>query len=113
MDELVTELEQQTQQALAELAMMDVERLAEYMERRGTLMEAFIQATAAVPTRDTVKYKERIQAILSMDPIFHQKLTQFRDEAREQLAKIDNGKTQKNAYDNAYDNESYFFDRKK
>ncbi|MDQ0902938.1 hypothetical protein [Paenibacillus sp. V4I7] len=113
MDELVTELEQRTQQALAELAMMDAERLAEYMEQRGTLMQAIIDATLAVPAQNTMTYKERIQAILGADPIFVQKLTQFRDEAREQLAKIDNGKTQKNAYDNAFDNESYFFDRKK
>ncbi|NOU66721.1 hypothetical protein GC096_21990 [Paenibacillus sp. LMG 31461] len=113
MDKLVTELEQQTQQALAELITMDVERLSEYMERRGTIMQALLKVTEVTAKSEMGRYKARIQAVLSLDPIFVKKLRQFRDEASVQLAKIDNGKTQRNAYDNNYDVESYFFDRKK
>lgn len=113
MDELVSELEQRTEQALAELTTMDIEQLSSYMEQRWVLMQALIDASEGASPRDKEKFKDRIQAIVSLDPIFFQKLTKFRDQARSQLTKIDNGKTQKNAYDNQYDGDSYFFDKKK
>ncbi|CAH1215744.1 hypothetical protein PAECIP111891_04303 [Paenibacillus allorhizoplanae] len=113
MGELVAELEKRTQQALAELTTMDIDQLSEYMEQRGLLMQALINATENASDGDKEKFKDRIESIVSLDPIFLQKLTKFRDQARSQLTKIDNGKTQKNAYDNQYDGDSYFFDKKK
>lgn len=113
MDKLVSELEQLTQQGLAELVTMDAEHLSTFMEQRSSIMEALLKATKEKTTRDKAAYKERIQAIVSLDSIFLRKLEQFRDEASAQLAKLDTGKTQRNAYDSHYDDESYFFDRKK
>jgi hypothetical protein len=111
MDKLVTELEQLTQQGLAELVTMDAERLGEFMEQRGEIMEALLDMTPSVLQK--ASFKDRIQAVISLDPIFLRKMEQFRDEASSQLAKLDTGKTQRNAYDNNYDGESLFFDRKK
>lgn len=113
MDKLVVELEQLTQQALAELVTMDADRISEFMEKRGTVMQELLSATVAMTARDKEAYQSRIQSVISLDPIFLKKLQQFRDEASLQLAKLDTGKTQRNAYDNHYDGESYFFDRKK
>lgn len=111
MDKLVNELEQITQQGLAELVTMDAERLSEFMEQRGKIMEALLAITPSALQK--ASFKDRIQAVVSLDPIFLRKLEQFRDEASFQLAKLDTGKTQRNAYDNNYDGESLFFDRKK
>ncbi|NOV00457.1 hypothetical protein [Paenibacillus planticolens] len=113
MDKLVTELEQLTQQGLAELVTMDAERISEFMEKREDIMQALLNATGTATARDKETYQSRIQAVISLDPIFLKKLQQFRDEASMQLAKLDTGKTQRNAYDNHYDTESFFFDRKK
>ncbi|NOU90381.1 hypothetical protein GC102_32275 [Paenibacillus sp. LMG 31460] len=111
MDKLVTELEQLTQQGLAELVTMDAERLGEFMEQRGEIMEALLAITPSATQK--ASFKDRIKAVVSLDPIFLRKMEQFRDEASSQLAKLDTGKTQRNAYDNNYDGESLFFDRKK
>lgn len=111
MDKLVTELEQLTQQGLAELVTMDAGRLGEFMEQRGEIMEALLAITPSALQK--ASFKDRIQAVVSLDPIFLRKMEQFRDEASSQLAKLDTGKTQRNAYDNNYDGESLFFDRKK
>ncbi|GFZ97679.1 hypothetical protein GCM10008018_49930 [Paenibacillus marchantiophytorum] len=111
MDRLVTDLEQLTQQGLAELVTMDAERLGAFMEQRSNIMTALLQVTSTSTNKEA--YKDRIQAVLSLDPIFLRKLEQFRDEASSQLTKLDTGKIQRNAYDTHYDPESYFFDRKK
>ncbi len=111
MDKLVADLEQLTQQGLAELVTMDAERLGEFMEQRGEIMEALL--AIAPSALQKASFKDRIQAVVSLDPIFLRKMEQFRDEASSQLAKLDTGKTQRNAYDNNYDGESLFFDRKK
>ncbi|TXK80942.1 hypothetical protein [Paenibacillus sp. N3.4] len=111
MDKLVVELERLTQQGLAELVTMDADRLAEFMEQRGRVMHALLQVTPTVHNKEV--YKERIQAVVSLDSIFLRKLEQYRDEASSQLTKLDAGKTQRNAYDHHYEPESLFFDRKK
>lgn len=113
MDKLVTELEQLTQQGLADLAMMDAERLGDFMEQRSKLILGLIQAAESTTAREKDTYKARIQSVLNLDPIFLKKLEYFRDEASSQLAKLERGKTQRNAYDTHYDGESIFFDRKK
>ncbi|BFT68684.1 hypothetical protein [Paenibacillus sp. P36] len=113
MDKLVVELEQLTQQGLAELVTMDAEHISEFMEKRANIMQALLRATETVTARDKEAFQSRIQAVISLDPIFLKKLQQFKDEASLQLAKLETGKTQRNAYDNHYDGESFFFDRKK
>ncbi|MDD9271814.1 hypothetical protein ACFPES_32775 [Paenibacillus sp. GCM10023248] len=113
MDKLVTELERLTQQGLADLVTMDVERITDFMEQRGEIMQKLIEAREKATAIDKSAYKTRIQSVLSLDAIFIKKLEQFRNEASLQLAKLDAGKTQRNAYDNHYDGESLFFDRKK
>lgn len=113
MDKLVTELELLTQEAMAIMASIDPDSLSVFMERRGVIMEALIAATERATPQDKEQYKGRIRAVVSLDPIIRQKLQLFRDQASAQLSKIDQGKTQRNAYDSQFDNESYFFDRKK
>ncbi|RTE07943.1 hypothetical protein [Paenibacillus whitsoniae] len=113
MEKLVTELEQITQQAMAELSMMDAERMSVYMEQRGQLMEAILANVDKASAAEKNVYKARLQAIISLDPIIRKKLEQFRQQASDQLVKLDQGKTQRNAYDQAYDQASLFFDRKK
>lgn len=113
MDKLVTELEQLTQHGLTELVTMNAECISEFMEKRGNIMQKLLNAAETATARDKEAYQSRIQAVISLDPIFLKKLEQFRDEAGTQLSKLDMGKTQRIAYDNHYDGESFFFDRKK
>lgn len=111
MDRLIIELEQLTERGLAALATMDSEQLTDFMDQRSGIIEALMKVT---PTpKEKLAYRDRIQTVISYDAIFLSKLEKLRDEAAQQLSKLEAGKTQRSAYDHAYDTDSYFFDRKK
>ncbi|MNI18169.1 hypothetical protein D3C73_715670 [compost metagenome] len=113
MDNLIVELEQLTHSGLASLALMDDEQFAEFMEQRGRIVAAIGKLAASCSDTDKQAFKQRVQVILSYDDIFMARMNKLKQEAADQLAKLDAGRTQRNAYDNDYDAESFFFDRKK
>lgn len=111
MDKLISELEGLTRRGLADISSMSVEELSEFMEQRSMLVDTLLREA---PTNEQkTAYRTRIQAILSKDPIFINKLNQYKEEASRQVAKVEIGRVQRKAYDQVVDNESYFFDRKK
>jgi len=111
MDNLIQQLEELTKQGLAQLAGMDYEQLGEFMERRS----AIIKTITAVPltAAQQALYRDRVREVLRQDPVFKAKMEALRNEAREHLQKFEAGRTQRHAYDHAYDGESFFFDKRK
>ncbi|SFL89792.1 hypothetical protein SAMN03159341_111139 [Paenibacillus sp. 1_12] len=113
MDKLIAELEELTKQGLLELGSMDYEQVVEFMERRTLIVDELLEHIPSL--REKIIYKGRIQAVLSHDHAFIAKMMEHKDEASLQLAKLDKGRTQRNAYDmdSAYDVGSVLFDKKK
>ncbi|MCD1260824.1 flagellar protein FliT [Paenibacillus athensensis] len=111
MDSLIQRLEELTRQGLEQLPNMDYEQLGEFMESRAAIINSI--ASVSLTTAQQALYRGRIQEVLRQDPIFKAKMEALRSEAREQLQKFETSRTQRNAYDHAYDGESFFFDKKK
>jgi hypothetical protein len=111
MDKLIQQLEKLTKSGLAQLPEMTEEKLTTFMEQRTPIIEALLQRIPS--SNEKQLYGNRIQAILSHDDAFIEKMEHFKEEARDQLNRLDAGRTQRNSYDSAYNQESFFFDKKK
>jgi hypothetical protein len=112
MDKLIEELERLTQLGLIELPSMTHESLSEFMEQRGLIIDTLLQFTPEPLEKEM--YTKRIHAILSHDDAFIAKMEHYKEEAKDQLSRLNAGRTQRNSYTSeAYDQESFYFDKKK
>ncbi|SEC34553.1 hypothetical protein [Paenibacillus sp. GP183] len=111
MDKLIEELENLTLLGLAELPGMLEEQLTKFMEQRTKIIDILLQHTPS--QNEKMQYIERLEAILSHDTAFIAKMNFFKEEAQDQLNKIEASRKQRNVYDSGYNGESFFFDKKK
>jgi hypothetical protein len=111
MDKLIEELENLTLTGLAELPSMLNEQLTEFMEQRTKIIDILLQHTPS--QNEKLLYIERLEAILSHDTSFIAKMNFFKEEAQDQLNKIEASRKQRKIYDSGYIGESYFIDKKK
>jgi hypothetical protein len=111
MDKWIEELEELTQSNLAKLPNMSSGQVSEFMDQRTEMIDALLQLKLGPQEKQV--YKKRIDAVLSYDVAFLSKMEFLKEEAREQLNKLDKARTQRKAYDSTYDVESFFIDKKK
>jgi hypothetical protein len=111
MDKWVAELEELTSGIAARLLEADYEELAQFVDKRDLIigqLQSQVELGASL-----AGYKPRLQAILAHDQAIMARMFELKNEAADGLAKLDQGKRQKNAYETAYAPDSYFFDKKK
>jgi hypothetical protein len=111
MDKWIQELEELTQSNLDKLPNMSSAQVSEFMDQRSVIIDGLLQLKLGPQEKQI--YRKRIDAVLSYDALFLSKMEFFKEEAREQLNKLDNARTQRKAYNSAYDVESFFIDKKK
>jgi hypothetical protein len=89
----------------------DYEELEAFVEKREALMEQIRTQEEQKPF--LANHSERVSRILEHDHAIKGRMLALKLEASDALARMDQGKKQKSAYEAAYSPDSYFFDKRK
>lgn len=111
MDELITELERLTAGMADSLDQADDQAFSAFVDERQAIIDQLQEQ--ALPPQQAAKYRERVMRLLEHDDHIISRMQQLKDEASEQLAKLKQGREQRQVYEAAYTPDSIFFDRKK
>ncbi|MFS1514790.1 flagellar protein FliT [Chengkuizengella sp. SCS-71B] len=111
MDSLISQLESLTKQTYDQLSSMNYEQLAQFVQKREEIINQI--KNIKITDEHIQKYQKLIQNITQYDQQILEKMKRLKDEASQELHKIQSGKKQKTAYQNTYTADSVFFDRKK
>jgi DNA repair ATPase RecN len=113
MDDLLRQLEQETEEIMRSLPDVPFEQLAEFVEIR----ERYLQKIAEYPdaAREMIHYHTRVKHLLGYDTKIVARMSALRDEAQAMLQKANQAKKQRTLYDSEYDYESpgIFMDNRK
>ncbi|WP_438447376.1 hypothetical protein [Gorillibacterium sp. sgz5001074] len=111
MDELLKDLEELTLEIAEKLQELEFEDLLEFVDQREELLTQLREADNG--QQPLAGYQDRIRRLLSHDDAILARMLELKNEASAGLAKIEQGKRQKNRYESAYAADSYFFDQRK
>ncbi|NDI36511.1 flagellar protein FliT [Chengkuizengella sediminis] len=111
MDKLIPQLEELTKQTFEQLNSMSYEQLEQFVQNREKIINQI--KNIKITDEHKQKYQQMIQNITKYDKQILEKMKKLKNEASQELHKIQSGKKQKTAYQNAYTADSVFFDRKK
>jgi hypothetical protein len=111
MDNLISQLEQLTNEIVDNLDQISFEELEQFVEQR----EAIIAEMQQQPASDFSEphYRTRIAALGQYDAIMLSVMERLKEEAQQGIAKIKNAQVRKDMYEAVYTPDSIFFDRRK
>jgi DNA repair ATPase RecN len=112
MDDRIKELLSQTQDMVRHIEDATYEELEAFTESREKLISSLIELEMQGQI-DLKAYQPTIEEILSYDAQLLARMNELKQQASEELIKFQTTKKQKNGYDNAYNADSFFYDKKK
>ncbi|GGF91369.1 flagellar protein FliT [Paenibacillus abyssi] len=116
MDKLIASLIAMTREAANHANELDDAQLAQFVEEREQLVKQLKQLTVHLPedAPERLRYREDMKQLGEWDAIIAGRMLALKDEAVDQMGKINVVRKQKNAYDSGYAAaDSYYFDQRK
>jgi hypothetical protein len=110
MDKDLAELREMTRQLADRLAQADFEEMCRFVERREQMVRRIREGYDGNPTPEQIR---EVANLLKFDGPILGKMEQLRSQAASSLAKLEQSRIRRNAYEKIYAMESAFIDRKK
>ncbi|HZG87407.1 flagellar protein FliT [Paenibacillus sp.] len=111
-EELVSRLEQMTASLLQGLDEASYERLSEFVDERGIIVDEL--SRIAMEDSERLALQSRIRNVLQCDEVISSRMKEYMEEAARERQKLAVQKTTVGAYENFGNGDnSVFFDRKK
>ncbi|MDP5275891.1 flagellar protein FliT [Chengkuizengella axinellae] len=111
MDSLIPQLESLTKQTYDQLKSITYKELEQFVNKRESIINQM--KNSGITDEQKQLFQQTIVNITRYDKEILMKMKQLKDEASQELNKIQSGRKQKSAYQNAYTADSVFFDKKK
>lgn len=112
MEAILSSINQLSANLVAELEQSDLKTIEAYMEQRDRL---FVELQEHVPTPEEKRQLQPlVKQLQKQDALILQRLAHLRNEAKQELNKLNLGKRSKSMYESAsYSDDSLFFDTKR
>lgn len=110
MEEGIHRLESLTHQFSKKLEQASYENIVEFVEQRQRLIEQLQRAE--LTEGDKRKYRNSVEKIIQIDAVVSDKIKSLQEEAGIELEKRNHVRRQKNAYNAAYSQGSFFLDQR-
>ncbi|AJE54070.1 hypothetical protein RE92_14285 [Paenibacillus polymyxa] len=111
MNEVLSQLEQLTQQFILRLNETNYEEVEIFVEVRQMKVDQLVNALENSPM--TEEQKMKLESILSYDALIDQRMQSLKQEAQNWLVQRNIAKSQRNAYESNYTPDSFLMDRRK
>ncbi|WP_052833338.1 hypothetical protein [Paenibacillus polymyxa] len=110
-NEVLSQLEQLTQQFILRLNETNYEEVEIFVEVRQMKVDQLVNALENSPMAEEQKMK--LESILSYDALIDQRMQSLKQEAQNWLVQRNIAKSQRNAYESNYTPDSFLMDRRK
>ncbi|KAF6656834.1 hypothetical protein ACT3XG_22645 [Paenibacillus polymyxa] len=110
-NEVLSQLEQLTQQFILRLNETNYEEVEIFVEVRQMKVDQLVNALENLPM--TEEQKMKLESILSYDALIDQRMQSLKQEAQNWLVQRNIAKSQRNAYESNYTPDSFLMDRRK
>ncbi|MBU9706455.1 MULTISPECIES: hypothetical protein [Paenibacillus] len=110
-NEVLSQLEQLTQQFILRLNETNYEEVEIFVEVRQMKVDQLVNALENSPM--TEEQKMKLESILSYDALIDQRMQSLKQEAQNWLVQRNIAKSQRNAYESNYTPDSFLMDRRK
>lgn len=111
MDDWIRQLEQLTLRFIERLDQATHEEVEKFIQEREQIIGQL--QTSGISQEDSLKYRERVQMLLSYDPKILAKMNTLMQEASTGINKIRQSRKQNALYQATYTPDSIYFDKKK
>ncbi|WP_442602616.1 hypothetical protein [Paenibacillus sp. KN14-4R] len=109
MDNLITQLEEITFEALNQLDYMDADQISMFVDKR----ESIVMNMQELLHQDTtLDQRARVMQVLNHEHLFLARMELLRQEASDSIQQLERAKIRRSAYELAYAPESAFFDKR-
>lgn len=110
MRELLNQLEELTENLVANLDSADYVHLEQFVEIREQYMQEFKEL--GLSNEDVIPYQEQIQRIIGYDEPILERMNQLKEEAQRGIDRTQQVKKQQKIYETNYTPDSLFYDSK-